>query len=200
VPIIEALSASSAAPISVDTSKPAVMHAAVTAGAAMINDVRALQEPGALAAAAALECPVCLMHMQGQPRSMQEAPHYDDVTREVVAFLAARIDACVAAGIEREQLIVDPGFGFGKSHAHNVELLANLRQLQDLGCPTLVGLSRKSTLGELTGRDTADRLPASIAAAVMALMSGADILRVHDVAETVDALKVAQAVITAGLT
>jgi len=200
VPVIEAICDVTDAPVSVDTSKPGVMRAAVAAGAAMINDVRALQEPGALDAAAELQRPVCLMHMQGQPRTMQDKPQYTDVTAQVRGLLAERIERCVDVGIGRELIIVDPGFGFGKSRIHNVELLANLRQLLDLGQPVMVGLSRKSILGELTGRETNERLPASIAAAVIALQSGADIVRVHDVAATVDALKVAQAVAEARLT
>ena len=200
VPVIEAISDLTDAPVSVDTSKAGVMRAAVGAGAAMINDVRALQEPGALDAAAELQKPVCLMHMQGQPQTMQDMPQYTAVTAEVREFLAKRIQSCVDAGIDRELVVVDPGFGFGKTHAHNVELLANLRQLLDLGRPVMVGLSRKSMLGALTGREASERLPASIAAAVIALRSGADIVRVHDVAATVDALKVAQAVAEARLT
>ena len=199
LPVIEAICDVTDAPVSVDTSKPGVMRAAVGAGAAMINDVRALQEPGALDAVAELQRPVCLMHMQGQPQTMQDKPQYTDVTAQVRQFLAKRIQCCVDAGIGRELIMVDPGFGFGKSHMHNVELLANLRQLLDLGQPVMVGLSRKSMLGELTGREMNERLPAGIAAAVIALQSGADILRVHDVAATVDALKVAQAVAEARL-
>jgi dihydropteroate synthase len=170
------------------------MRAAVGAGAAMINDIRALREEGALRAAAELQCAVCLMHMQGQPRSMQQEPAYGDVVAEVTEFLAQRVRACVAAGLAEERIIVDPGFGFGKTRRHNIELLANLRQLQSTGRPILAGLSRKSTLGELTGRDVGERLPASIAAAVIAVMKGATIVRVHDVRETVDALRVATAV------
>ncbi len=200
VPVIEAISDLTDAPVSVDTSKAGVMRAAVGAGAAMINDVRALQEPGALDAAAELQKPVCLMHMQGQPQTMQDMPQYTAVTAEVREFLAKRIQSCVDAGIDRELVVVDPGFGFGKTHAHNVELLANLRQLLDLGRPVMVGLSRKSMLGALTGREANERLPASIAAAVIALRSGVDIVRAHDVAATVDALKVAQAVAEARLT
>jgi dihydropteroate synthase len=199
-PLIEAICQMSDAPVSVDTSKAAVMRAGILAGAEMINDVRALREPDALQAAVELKKPVCLMHMQGQPRTMQDAPEYEDVTAEVSDFLGDRISICAAAGLDRSRIIVDPGFGFGKSHAHNVELLANLRQLRGLGQPILVGLSRKSTLGKITGRGAGERLPASIAAAVMALMAGADIVRAHDVAETVDAVKVAQAVIAAGMT
>lgn len=198
VPVIEALRGVTDCAISVDTSKPAVMRAAVSAGAAMINDVRALRADGALEAAAALGATVCLMHMQGQPRTMQHAPYYDQVTREVGEFLGERREACIAAGIPRGHIVLDPGFGFGKSVAHNVELLANLRQLAALGQPLLVGLSRKSTLGALTGREVDDRLAASIAAAVIAVLNGALIVRVHDVKETVDALKVAQAVMAEG--
>jgi len=194
VPIIEAIHNMTDAPVSIDTSKADVMRAAVEAGAAMINDVRALREAGAVAAAADLGVVVCLMHMQGNPRTMQHEPHYEDVTLDVRDFLASRIESCIDAGIDRERLVIDPGFGFGKSYRHNVELLMNLRQLTDLGQPLMVGLSRKSMLGEMTGRDTGDRMPASIAAAVIAVQAGADILRVHDVAETVEALKVTQAI------
>ena len=194
IPVIEAVVSETGLPVSVDTSKAEVMRAAVSAGAAMINDVAALQGEGALAAAAALGVPVCLMHMRGQPRTMQDAPHYEDVTAEVRAFLEARATACVEAGIDRGLIVVDPGFGFGKTHAHNVELLANLRQLAQMGLPILAGLSRKSTLGELTGRPVDERMPASIAAAVIAYLHGASIIRVHDVRETVDALRVATAI------
>jgi dihydropteroate synthase len=194
LPVIEAVVAAVDTAVSIDTSKPAVMRAAVGAGAAMINDIRALREEGALRAAAELQCAVCLMHMQGQPRSMQQEPAYGDVVAEVAEFLAQRVRACVAAGLAEERIIVDPGFGFGKTPRHNIELLANLRQLQSTGRPILAGLSRKSTLGELTGRDVGERLPASIAAAVIAVMKGATIVRVHDVRETVDALRVAAAV------
>jgi dihydropteroate synthase len=198
IPVIEAIRATTGLPISVDTSKAGVMRAAVAAGAAMINDVIALQGPGALEAAAELEVPVCLMHMQGSPRTMQHDPQYDDVTADVSKFLRARVAACVAAGISQEMIVVDPGFGFGKTHAHNIELLGNLRQLLDLGLPILVGLSRKSTLGEITGREVSARMPASIAAATIAVLNGAQIIRAHDVAETVDAINVAHAVMEAG--
>lgn len=198
LPVIESVRSVSDVCISVDTSKPGVMRAAVAAGASMINDVAALQAEGALAAAAELKVPVCLMHMRGRPRTMQDEPEYVDVVAEVAAFLGERIDACVGAGLDESLIIVDPGFGFGKTHAHNVELLANLRQLRVRGRPLLAGISRKSTLGELTGRDTEDRMPASIAAAVIAVMNGADIIRAHDVAATVDAIKVAQAVLNTG--
>jgi dihydropteroate synthase len=198
IPVIEAVVAAVDVPVSVDTSKPAVMRAAVAAGAAMINDIRALREHGALQAAVELGVPVCLMHMQGRPRTMQAQPVYDDVVTEVTEFLAARVRACVAAGLAEDSIIVDPGFGFGKAPRHNIELLANLRQLRSLGRPILVGLSRKSTLGELTGRDVGERMPASIAAAVIAVVEGAQIVRVHDVRETIDALRVAAAVMEKG--
>ena len=195
IPVIESIRTVTDVPISVDTSKPQVMREAVAAGASMINDIRALRAAGALVAAADLQVPVCLMHMRGQPRTMQDDPQYDDVVAEVAAFLTERVDACVDAGLGKDLIIVDPGFGFGKSHRHNVELLANLRQLRVRDRPVLVGVSRKSTLGELTGRKTGDRMPASVAAAVVAVMQGAQIIRAHDVAATVDALKVAQAVL-----
>jgi dihydropteroate synthase len=197
IPLVEALRNTVDLPISVDTSKAAVMRHAVNAGAAIINDVMALQGPGALQAAAKLGVPVCLMHMQGKPRTMQENPVYADVTADVTAFLRDRASKCVEAGLARNLIMIDPGFGFGKTHAHNVELLANLRQLRDLDLPVLVGLSRKASLGELTGRDVASRMPASIAAAAIAVMSGAHIVRAHDVRETVDALRVASAVMEA---
>jgi len=197
IPVIEALRKTADLPISIDTSKAVVMREAIAAGAVMINDVLALQEADALAAAADLGVPVCLMHMQGRPRSMQENPRYGDVAAEVTAFLGDRVAECVAAGIDRELIAVDPGFGFGKTHAHNVELLANLRQLQGLDLPVLVGLSRKSTLGDLTGRDVDGRLAASISAAVIAVMHGAQLVRAHDVRETVDALRIASAIMDA---
>ena len=195
IPVVEAVVSAVDVPVSIDTSKAAVMRAAARAGAAMINDIRALRGDGALAAAVELQRPVCLMHMQGQPRTMQQAPGYGDVVADVGNFLAERLRACVAAGLAENLLIVDPGFGFGKTPGHNVELLANLRQLRSLGRPILVGLSRKSTLGALTGRDVDQRMPASIAAAVIAVIQGAHIVRAHDVGETVDALRVAAAVI-----
>ena len=195
IPVVEAVVSAVDVAVSIDTSKAAVMRGAVSAGAAMINDIRALRGDGALAAAVELQRPVCLMHMQGQPRTMQQAPEYGDVVADVGNFLDDRLRACVAAGLAEDLLIVDPGFGFGKTPRHNVELLANLRQLRSLGRPILVGLSRKSTLGALTGRDVDERMPASIAAAVIAVIQGAHIVRAHDVAETVDALRVAAAVI-----
>ncbi len=194
LPVIEAIRGLTDTPISVDTSKPDVMRAAVAAGAAMINDVRALRADGALRAAVELQRPVCLMHMQGMPRKMQREPSYDDVVVEVVSFLRQRVAQCREAGLGQDLIVIDPGFGFGKTHGHNIELLANLRQLRDIGQPLLAGLSRKSTLGELTGRNVEERLAASISAAVLAVMQGAQIVRVHDVAETVDALRIAGAV------
>ncbi len=194
LPVIESVRAVTDVPISVDTSKPLVMREAVAAGAAMINDVLALRAEGALETAVSLGVPVCLMHMRGRPRTMQEDPQYQDVVAEVRSFLAERVDACTAAGLAEDLIVIDPGFGFGKSHAHNVELLANLRQLRVRDRPLLVGLSRKSTLGALTDRQTDERMPASVAAAVIAAMQGAEIIRAHDVKATVDGLKVAQAV------
>ena len=198
IPIIEAIGAEFDVAVSIDTSKPRVMREAVAAGAVMINDVCALQADGALAAAVELQKPVCLMHMQGQPRTMQAEPRYDNIVDEVIQFLASRVTQCVDKGLGKNLLVVDPGFGFGKTPAHNVELLANLRQLRRIGCPVLIGVSRKSMLGVITGRDVDDLLPASIAAAVVAVMQGAQIVRAHDVAETVDALCVARRLIEAG--
>lgn len=199
IPVIEAVRAVVDLPISVDTSKAGVMREAIANGAAMVNDVFALQGDGAMTAVADLAVPVCLMHMQGQPRTMQQDPQYADIAADVSAFLAMRVAKCIAAGIAAERIIVDPGFGFGKSQAHNVELLANLRKLQALGRPILVGLSRKSMLGDLTGRDIHERLSASVAAAVVAVMHGARIVRAHDVRETVDALQVVGAVMDSSL-
>ena len=195
LPVIEALARQVSIPISIDTSKPEVMRAAVDAGAGLINDVFALRRDGALDAAAALGVPVVLMHMQGEPRSMQDAPAYDDVVAEVHRFLAERIFACEMAGIDRKRIVVDPGFGFGKTQSHNLQLLAQLARLAELGVPVLAGLSRKKTIGELTGRDEPRaRIHGSVAAALIAAQNGARLLRVHDVAATVDALKVWQAV------
>ena len=159
----------------------------------MVNDVRALRETGACEAVAELGVPVCLMHMQGEPRTMQDDPQYDDVVAEVTQFLRARVAQCTQAGIDRRSIVIDPGFGFGKRLEDNIELLANLRQLHDVGLPLLIGLSRKSMLGRITGRESHQRLPAGIAAAVLAVQQGAHIVRTHDVAETVDALKVVKA-------
>ncbi len=198
LPVVDAVVAAVDVPVSIDTSKPGVMRAAVSAGASLINDIRALQGEGALQAAAELQCPVCLMHMRGQPRTMQQQPEYADVVAEVAGFLTERVRACIAAGLAEDLIIVDPGFGFGKTPRHNIELLANLRQLQAVGRPVLAGLSRKSTLGHLTGRDVGERMPASVAAAVIAVLEGAAIVRVHDVRETVDALRVTSAVMEKG--
>lgn len=194
IPVVTALAQAVPVPISVDTCKPEVMSAAVAAGAGLINDVSALRAPGALDTAARLGVPVCLMHMVGEPRTMQLAPDYTDVAQEVRTFLAERLDACLRAGIPRTRLLIDPGFGFGKTLEHNLSLLARLEVLTDLGVPVLVGLSRKSMLGQLTGRAPAERLAASLAAALLAVTRGAVILRVHDVAETRDALRVWEAV------
>ncbi len=161
----------------------------------MINDVRALRSDGALKAAAELRQPVCLMHMLGQPRTMQQDPGYSNVVDEVIQFLRERVAKCREAGIDEKLLVVDPGFGFGKTTDDNIELLANLRQLQNIGPPILIGVSRKSTLGSITGRGVDGRLPASIAAAILAVERGAAIVRAHDVAETVDALRIARSVI-----
>jgi len=195
VPVIERLAAQVSVPISIDTSKPEVMRAAVQAGAGMINDVYGLRRDGALDAAAALGVPVVLMHMQGEPRSMQAAPQYDDVVGEVHRFLAERIFAAEMAGIPKKHIVIDPGFGFGKDAAHNLQLLAQFERFVELGVPVLAGLSRKRSIGELTGRDVpADRASGSVAAHLIAAQRGALIVRVHDVAATVDALKVWAAV------
>lgn len=199
IPVIEALSAAVPVPISVDTSKPEVMREAVRAGAGLINDVAALAMPGALAAASQAGVPVCLMHMQGEPRSMQNSPQYSDVVADIKQYLATRVAACEAAGIARRHLLVDPGFGFGKTLAHNLRLLSQLAELHSLGLPLLVGLSRKSMFGALLDRPVAQRLAASVTAAVLAAQQGALIIRAHDVAETVDALTLMVAVRGAGM-
>ena len=198
IPVIEQLRTRTTTVVSVDSSKPEVLRAAAAAGAGLVNDVRALREPGALEAAAAGGCAVCLMHMQGTPDTMQRAPHYQDVVAEVRAFLSARVAACRAAGIAAERLAVDPGFGFGKTAEHNLTLLRHLAELAADGVPVLVGLSRKSMLGTLTQRQPAERVYGSIALAVIAALNGARIIRAHDVAPTVDALKVATAVARLG--
>lgn len=194
VPVISALAAATALPIAIDTSKPEVMRAAVGAGAGFINDVCALRREGALDAAAALGVPVCLMHMQGEPRSMQEDPHYGDVVADVHRFLADRLLACQLAGIDPARVLVDPGFGFGKNLQHNLALLRNLGRLAELA-PVMAGLSRKAAIGALTGRARPDeRVAGSVAAALIAVQRGAVLVRVHDVAETREALAVWQAV------
>jgi dihydropteroate synthase len=195
VPVIARLAAETGLPVSVDTSKPEVMRAAVGAGAGMINDVYALRREGALDAAADLGVPVVLMHMLGEPRSMQDDPRYDDVVAEVHRFLAERIFAAEMAGIAKKNIAVDPGFGFGKTRDHNLLLLAQLARFTELGVPVLAGLSRKKTIGDLTGRaDPRDRVHGSVAAHLVAAQRGATLLRVHDVAATVDALKVWNAI------
>jgi dihydropteroate synthase len=183
-----------AVPVSVDTIKPEVMHAVLAEGASMINDINALRAPGALAAVAATDAGVCLMHMQGTPGTMQRQPRYDDVVGEVKAFLSERVQTVRAAGIPLERISIDPGFGFGKTLEHNLKLLRQLREFAALGVPVLAGWSRKSSLGEITGKPAGDRLAASIAAALIAAQNGAAILRVHDVAATRDALLVFAAV------
>jgi dihydropteroate synthase len=180
--------------VSVDSRRPAVMRAALDAGASMINDVQALQAPGAIEAVRESQCAVCHMHLKGEPATMQREPHYDDVVAEVKEFLRQRIATAVDAGIARERLVIDPGFGFGKTAAHNLTLLARLAELRDLGVPLLAGLSRKSTLGKLTGRPVTERLAGSLAMALLALQNGATILRVHDVKETRDVVAVWEAV------
>lgn len=193
MPVLEALRGLDI-PVSIDTRRARVMRAVLVAGASMINDIEALAGPGSLEAVAASDCGVCLMHKQGDPATMQVAPHYDDVVAEVGAFLAARVAAAEAVGIARRRIVVDPGFGFGKTAAHNLELLRNLPKLAAAGVPVLAGLSRKSTLGALTGRPAGERMAASVAAALLAAQRGATILRVHDVAATRDALAVWRAV------
>ncbi|MFV0597777.1 dihydropteroate synthase [Shewanella sp.] len=193
IPLVEYVSKHHDVWISIDTSKPEVMRQAVNAGAHLINDVRALLEPGALVTAAQLNVPICLMHMQGAPRSMQTAPEYQDVVADVSEFLNERIQACLEAGISRERLLIDPGFGFGKTLEHNYELLAKLESFEQFELPILIGLSRKSMIGNLLARPTSERLAGSLAGAMIAAQKGAHIIRVHDVPETVDMLKVLQA-------
>ncbi len=193
MPVIEGLRGA-LVPVSVDTCKPEVMHAALAAGASMVNDINALQQPEALAAVAASDAAVCLMHMKGSPQDMQEQPQYRDVVREVLQFLRARIAAADAAGIVRERIVADPGFGFGKTLVHNLALLRDLEVFNELGVPVLAGLSRKSMLGAITGQDVGHRVHASVAAALLAVQRGARIVRVHDVRATVDALKIWDAV------
>ncbi len=189
-PVVEALAARFDAVLSVDTSSPVVIRSCATLGAGLINDVRALTSPGALLAAVATNLPVCLMHMQGEPGSMQSAPVYDDVVGEILVYLQLRISACASAGLGRDRVLVDPGFGFGKTLHHNLELLNAIDRFSALECPVLVGLSRKRMLGTLTGKPEKERVAAGLAAAVVAVMKGACIVRTHDVAETVDALQV----------
>jgi dihydropteroate synthase len=195
IPVIEKLVKVAGVPISVDTYKPEVMRSAIAAGADMVNDVRALQEPGALEIVAKSKAGVCLMHMQGTPQTMQVNPQYGNVVTEVKAFLSERLSAANKAGIIAQRIVLDPGFGFGKRTEHNIALLQSLQSIAELGCPLLVGLSRKSILGQLVGDDEYGRLNASIAAAVISAMKGARIVRVHDVKATADALKVVAAIL-----
>lgn len=197
-PVVEAITRELDVIVSVDTSSPQVMAEAVKLGAGMINDVRALQREGAPEVVARAGIPVCVMHIQGEPDTMQDDPRYRNVRREVSSFLTERMRVIERAGVRPDSIILDPGFGFGKSPRHNLQLLASLEQLQLLGHPVLVGLSRKSMLGHITGREVSERLPASIAAATIAAMKGASIIRVHDVRETVDAVKVVMAMEEAG--
>jgi dihydropteroate synthase len=197
MPVLERL-ADAGRPLSIDTRKPGVMGRAIAAGAAMINDVNALRAPGALAVAAKCDAAVCLMHMQGEPATMQRAPAYADVVAEVSTFLAERAEACRDAGIARERIVLDPGFGFGKTLEHNLALVASLERIVALGYPVLVGLSRKGSIGALTGRSLDARVHGSVAAALAAVARGASIVRVHDVGATVDALAVWNAVAAAG--
>ncbi|HUD96116.1 MAG TPA: dihydropteroate synthase [Woeseiaceae bacterium] len=195
VPVVAAICRRLDVAVSIDTGKAAVMRAAVAAGAVMVNDVYALQQPGALDAAVGLDAAVCLMHMQGKPSTMQDNPRYRNVVVEVTGFLESRAAQCIAAGIAPDRIVIDPGFGFGKSDAHNISLLAGLGQLRSLQLPILVGLSRKGTLGKVTGRPVDGRLAAGLAAAVLAVERGANIVRTHDVGPTVDALRIARAVL-----
>lgn len=195
IPVVDALSSELNALVSVDTSNPSVIRESAAAGAGLINDVRSLRRPGALEAAAATGLPVCLMHMRGEPGNMQDNPHYDDVTAEVIEFLHARVQACVAAGIKREQLLVDPGFGFAKNKNHNLRLLAELARLQSLGRPILVGLSRKTLIGAVLERSVEQRLAGSVAAAVLCVERGASIVRAHDVKATLDGVRFTDAVV-----
>ena len=194
VPVIKALHAALTVPISIDTRKPEVMQAAVAAGAGLINDVNALQEPGAVEMAASLEVPVCLMHMQGNPETMQDAPAYDDVVDEVAAFLEARAGVCMQQGIPGERILLDPGFGFGKTTEHNLQLLQQLDRLVACGYPLLVGLSRKSLIGKVLGLPVDKRLYPGIALAVLAVWQGAALVRCHDVQATREAIEMCQAV------
>ena len=194
VPVIEAVRAELDLPVSIDTMKGEVMRAAVAAGAEMINDVNGLRDPDALVAAVEAGVPTCIMHMQGEPRTMQQNPDYDDVVEDLRLFFRERIDTCLAAGMQEQNLVLDPGFGFGKSLQHNLDLLDRFGRFREFGLPLMAGISRKSMLGKITGREAADaRVAASVAAGVLAAERGANILRVHDVAETVDAVSVIHA-------
>jgi len=198
LPVIERIGRELGCVISIDTMKPGVMRAACAAGAELVNDVMALRAPGAIEAVRDAGAAVCLMHMQGEPRTMQQAPQYGDVVQEVRAFLAARLDACLKAGIGADRIVVDPGFGFGKTLAHNLKLLGSLGEIAALGPPLLVGVSRKGMFGQLLDRPAGERLAGGVAAAALAAWQGARIVRTHDVRATMDALKVTAAVRTAG--
>ncbi|MCL1138424.1 dihydropteroate synthase [Shewanella pneumatophori] len=193
IPLIEYVGKTHDVWISIDTSKAVVMEAAVNAGAHLINDVRALQEPDALETAAKLNVPVCLMHMQGQPRTMQDSPEYKDVIADISEFFNERINACLQAGIKREHIVLDPGFGFGKTLSHNYELLHRMNEFEAFKLPILAGLSRKSMFGQLLGREVSQRLSATLAGNMLAIQAGAKIVRVHDVQETCDTIAVMQA-------
>ncbi|OAT49398.1 dihydropteroate synthase [Proteus hauseri ATCC 700826] len=197
VPVVEAIRQRFDVWISVDTSKAQVITESAKVGAAIINDIRSLQEPGALEAAAKTGLPVCIMHMQGDPKTMQQAPHYKNVVMDVSRFLEENIQRCIDAGIEKNQIILDPGFGFGKNLAHNYQLLAHLSEFHHFGLPILAGMSRKSMVGQLLNVPPQERVAGSVACAVIAAMQGAQIIRVHDVKETVDAMKVVQATLSA---
>ncbi|QIF92634.1 dihydropteroate synthase [Proteus vulgaris] len=197
VPVVEAICQRFDVWISVDTSKAQVITESANVGASIINDIRSLQEPGALEAAAKTGLPVCIMHMQGDPKTMQQSPHYENVMIDVDCFLRENIQRCVDAGIEKNQIILDPGFGFGKNLAHNYQLLAHLSELHHFGLPILAGMSRKSMVGQLLNVPPQERVAGSVACAVIAAMQGAQIIRVHDVKETVDAMKVVQATLSA---
>lgn len=198
VPVVEAIKARFDVIVSVDTSTPAVMRESAAVGAGLINDVRALQRPGALQAAADSGLPVCLMHMRGEPQTMQDAPHYESILDEVGRFLTERVEACESVGIGRERLLLDPGFGFGKTLEHNLQLFARMQLLQPQGLPLLVGVSRKSMIGQLLDRPVDQRLAGGLALATLAVVRGARIIRVHDVAATADAVRMTEAVLAAG--
>ena len=191
-PVLEAMKGVQK-PVSIDTRRPEVMQAALRAGASMINDIEALQAPGALEAVAKSDCAVCLMHKKGDPATMQKDPHYDDVVAEVLAFLRERVDSARRAGVASDRIVIDPGFGFGKTLGHNLELLRRLKDFSSLEVPLVVGWSRKSSLGKITGRGAEERLPASLAMALLSLLGGARILRVHDVRETRDVVRIWEA-------
>lgn len=193
IPVIEAIRKESDIPVSIDTSKPQVMTEAIRAGASMINDVLALRAEGAVETVAQLDVPVCLMHMQGEPRTMQQSPLYGDLINDIKKFLSERVAVCTAAGIKREQILLDPGFGFGKTPEHNLSLIKHLDKFATLGLPILAGVSRKSTIGYILNKEVGDRLYGSIALATLAIINGASIIRAHDVAATVDAIKICQA-------